>query len=367
MDYIIEVKNLGKKYARVNIKYIIVFLLFLISVSFAVFKYKALLMDHIDFSYYLQFSARAFDVSSSKFNLLQIGHNMFGLLGIDGGLGLHRAIHFEPIKYLFGLIYFIFGSPIAIFVFYSLFCFFPAIYLLKISNKFLSDNKSFLVKMSFLYCLFPSMFALASFDLRPYAFLLPASVLLFLSIQLNRPKWEIFLFFNILFLIREEALYIGLLFVFLYFISHNYTIERKRVTRYLFLNWLFWFFLIVNYIIWTGYQFRSNLLDKIISLIPILFIILIIGLSALFLLIKKAIKVNFNIIIKLAIYLFMSAPFLLAFMSRYVHGDAILLSLIYEARWSILFLIFIMLTFLVWDKLVVSEGGGQRKYYLRWI
>ena len=256
-----------------------------LSVWFNVLKLNALGFHTRDFPFYLQFAAKLFDPAlSNVYSMNPDGYNFLGYDGVEGMRSLLQTIHFEPIKWLFAALYWLTGTPVAIFVFQALIFFLPPLYL-AYGQKGKSSNQSpplrgrvregaayktptgtdtnaetalFVLAIALLYILFPSTILALADDLRPYTLLAPTFALTILSIHLRRPFWETLLFFNLIFFCREESIVLAIpILGYHFFRSHSH--ERFSRLMVLIGNWLLWILAILSYFWWTGYALNDFL------------------------------------------------------------------------------------------------------------
>jgi hypothetical protein len=93
-----------------------------------------------------------------------------------------------------------------------------------------------------------------SFDLRPYVFLAPFFFMALIAVRFRRPLWERLLWFNCMFLAREEALLLAIPLILLELTNDDELGLRKRSVLALSLNWLAWVLLTLGFFTWTGYH-----------------------------------------------------------------------------------------------------------------
>jgi hypothetical protein len=182
-----------------------------VAVLFNLQKLHSLAFHEKDFVYYLEFAAKLFDPSvTPRFSVNPEGYNVFRLMGTDGAVGLHDAIHLEPIKYVNAAVYRAVGHPVGLFVLSAVVIFGSMLYVVQAARSAERDGSGwFWVLWSLAVVGYPSTFFLASYDLRPYMFLGPLFAASYAAIRFERPRWEAAVFFNALFLVREEALVLG--------------------------------------------------------------------------------------------------------------------------------------------------------------
>lgn len=228
----------------------------LLAVGFCLAKYRALAFHTRDFPYYLQFYTKVFDDSlPPRLSLNPQGDNFLQMRGVEGVKSLHQALHFEPMKYVYGALYFLFKSPMTLFVFTSAVFFSPILYMLAVFPVKTDRDRYFVALFSLAYCLYPSVLFAVSYDLRPFTFLAPLFMLSFLSVHFRRPAAEAILFFNLMFFAREEALLLGVVIV-LYAVVCSYEERSGRWARVVALaaSLGLWASCIIVYYAWTGYE-----------------------------------------------------------------------------------------------------------------
>ena len=216
---------------------------------------ESMRFDKYDYAFYLQFATKLFDGRIEKvYSVNPGGENCLFLGGIEGTDSFHQTIHFEPIKYLYAVLYFFFGTPKILFLFISLVFFFPSLYA-AFAIPMPTEQRMYMVLfISVLYILYPAAVFVPSYDLRPYIFLAPFFLLSFLSITFARPSWEIVLWFNVLFLAREEAIILAavlLIYAFVHFRG-----GKPRLIAALCVSWLFWLGVILLFMYWCGYPIK---------------------------------------------------------------------------------------------------------------
>ncbi|MBN2501666.1 MAG: hypothetical protein JXB38_12865 [Anaerolineales bacterium] len=219
-------------------------------------KFHALAYQEVDFGFYMQFAAKLADPQlSDRYSLTGDGYNLLGLTGTEGQFGFHQAIHFEPAKYLYALVYAIFKHPLALLIFYAFLYLSPLLYLAFIQPVRDWRDLLFLILVMLLFVGFPATFPAIGFDLRPRMLLNAAIPLAVFAVHYRRPLWEKALAFVFLLLIREEALLFGLLIGIYAFYRTEDAFERKR-TLWLFGGiWLVGLVANTVYFQWAGYAF----------------------------------------------------------------------------------------------------------------
>ncbi len=264
------------------------------SFNFMNLKKTALGYHTRDYAYYLEFSAKLLDSQLTKvYSINPIGINFFGVNDVEGKASFHQSIHFEPVKYAYALLYRLSGGVELVFILVSMMVYAPVAYLLMITTDKLAKKWNFIFYFSLVYILLPSSLLLPAYDLRPYIFLLPAFWFVFISLYYDRPLWEILIFYNFLFLVREESLIIGLLYIPFAAMAIRDGPKKRSALLSMGVSWLFWFAVMNIYYSWTGYvySFSGYLSETVYSIVsnfsknPIsaLGILVIAGLIVLFL------------------------------------------------------------------------------------
>ena len=212
-----------------------------------------------DFPFYVEFCVRLGDPDMTQaYSLNPEGTSVLRYGGVEGArtdAGLHQAVHFEPIKYLWAALYHSLGIRALLSIVTAIY-FLPVLYLLAIVPTLRSRSFSFHMLFALCYGLYPSAMAAASFDLRPFVALLPFFSLALFSLLFERRRWEALLFFNLLFTAREEALVLGLgiVLVALAMRGRSRKSDANLLPRILLLNWGVWAAVVVSYYLWTGYE-----------------------------------------------------------------------------------------------------------------
>ncbi|MBX7260015.1 MAG: DUF2079 domain-containing protein [Candidatus Hydrogenedentes bacterium] len=218
------------------------------SIAFQSLKSRALEYNALDYPFYLQFSARLLDtIHSSPISSTTVsGYNWMGFHGIDGAGG-HAALHLEPIKYIYAVLYAVSGTRISLYVFTALVLFSP---LFTYFHRAWTPGAACLLATNYVFA--PAVLYASAFDLRPYLFLAP---LLFLAINAamrRSPFWTLF-WFNAVFLAREEALVLTLFVMAYVCVAWERNGVRSRILAGLFVSWVAWVLVTVGFFYWTGY------------------------------------------------------------------------------------------------------------------
>lgn len=171
-----------------------------------------------DYNYFVEFAARLSDPNlSNRFALNIEGFNFLGLQGIEGETHITQAIHVSFFRYTYIPIYWIFRSPLPIFIYYSLIFFFPILYIALIPRPGQAKVGWQVPLFILLYALMPVTIPTVTADLRERMIFPAAWCLMALAIQYDRPFLEKLLFFALLLSVREEGVPLGLLLVTLNF------------------------------------------------------------------------------------------------------------------------------------------------------
>jgi hypothetical protein len=237
----------------------------LASVFLCSVKFRALGFQNRDYAFYMEFAARVLNVNNADtYSMNPEGQNWLFMAGVEGADNLHQSIHFEPIKYAYAVLYWIFRTPIALFFFVAMVFFIPLLFLaLAVPMNSEADIRRAL-SIGLLYLLSPAVLFVPAFDLRPYIFLAPFFLLAVLSIQLSRPAWEKLLWFNAIFLAREEAIILGGA-VLLYGLACLYSGRMKfRGLLMLSASYGFWVAATLAYLLWAGYSVSVNRLPPLL-------------------------------------------------------------------------------------------------------
>lgn len=232
---------------------------FILSLSFGHLVYRTYDFNAVDYPFYARFYEHAFEPHIEHV-INPEGRNLFFFSGTDGARGLHQDIHFEPIKYAVALLYVFFDSTLLLYL-VPFFIFLPLLYgaLISRSNPKFDVSSSLLLV---LYACIPGLLFMASDAPRPSTFLIPVFMMLILSILYERPKLEQISLFFLLFLIREEAIVLGLLVI-----AIMYGLRRPYIKQFLGI-WSVGVIAFVSYMVWTGYGITITF-EKIAQYIPI--------------------------------------------------------------------------------------------------
>ncbi|MDX6611661.1 MAG: hypothetical protein QOD75_847 [Blastocatellia bacterium] len=246
--------------------FVILYLLAVVASScFAELKYRSLNFQTRDYAYYLQFSSKLLDSRMTKaYSLNPEGYNWLRYYGTEGAGNFHRSLHFEPIKYFYAVIYYFANTPRVLFWFAALIFFLPVLYLGLTFGVALPDraggssllngrSKEFVLLIALLYVLLPAALLTPAFDLRPYIFLTPFFFMTLIAMKLSRPWWERLLWFNCMFLAREEALILAPTFILLAIVWDDDDALHRRTVVSFTIAWIVWGLLTLGFFKWTAY------------------------------------------------------------------------------------------------------------------
>ncbi|MBU8922072.1 MAG: DUF2079 domain-containing protein [Bacteroidales bacterium] len=276
--------------------------------------------------------------------------------GTEGEDSFHKAIHLEPVKYVYAIIYRFFKSPLLLFLFIAIIYFSPLLYLARFHPMDTGLDRYFMVILSGLYVVFPSTVEVVAYDLRPYVLLAPLFLLSMLSVYLRRPLWEKLVFFNLMFIAREEGLVFGLIVILFAIAGCKDRQSRRSHATGLISSWFIWLVLSLMYFIWTGYSFNA-----VLNLRVTLFVLAVAAFSllALLLLWRKAIEEKVSRgFLQLITYVLVFAPLGFQYFKPNLHRftgnplDGIkyaTLSLVTYPKYNLYFICALLLTFLVWE------------------
>ncbi len=245
---------------KAGVRWTVLFLFLVAVVSsllIADLKVRALAFHWRDYPLYLQFAAKLFDPHlSDSFSLNPAGGNWLLFYGTEGVDSFHQAVHFEPVKYLFAVLYASFREPLILFSFVAFLYFLPPVYLALIHPLETTADRWLVVLAATVYFVYPPAIFVPTHDIRPFVLLAPLFVLSILAVVHRRPFWEILLLFNLQFLVREEALLLSLaVIVFAWSGPGTNSLARKLVLA-LTMSWLVWAAVILTFFLWTGYPNR---------------------------------------------------------------------------------------------------------------
>jgi hypothetical protein len=178
------------------------------ALRYSLTKYTALGYSG-EFCYYTEMATSLLDPDLGlTYSFNPFGHNAFGYAGYEGTDNFFHSIHFEPIKYLYTLVYGLSEKISFLFLFISLLYFSPLLYLAWAAPIKERAQQFMAVLWGLLYVLYPPTMEVVSFDLRPRTFLVPAVVILLIAVLYKRPLWEKVLALLFLISAREEAILI---------------------------------------------------------------------------------------------------------------------------------------------------------------
>ncbi|MBU6214865.1 hypothetical protein KGM48_03445 [Patescibacteria group bacterium] len=238
---------------------------FIVAVTLALIvanhRYKEITNGNVDYSYFLQFTVRAFDpsiVPIISINPPQPGRDLTFMEGADSGSGIWQWVHFEPIKIGSALLYTLTHSISASFGFYVVLFFLPLLYGAFLLLKRVAHDDILTVALIAL-ATYPSSLLYATGNLRPF-FVLPSLFVCFaLSMAYRRPLAEKILFFSLFLLVREEALVLSAAILIWEFLRNRREGQSNKSTFILFCIWLGWLTVTVLYFFNTGYTMHPPL------------------------------------------------------------------------------------------------------------
>jgi hypothetical protein len=241
--------------------------LLLASSTVSVAMYRALAHENAgDLGYYIESFAKGLKPEPQFFTMNPNGSNVFGLAGIDGVGGLHRAIHIEPVKYAFAALWAVAPWPEFFLVLYVALFLLPIAYGVWVASRLGESSVAArpIAASLWLYALSPSVLFLGTGNLRPFVLFAPIFLAFLIALAADRPARERLAIFCLLFLVREEAIFLGALLVLLEVIAANrgdyperrWEASRPHVLRCLVAWWAFLVACLV-YFAWAGFSFRG--------------------------------------------------------------------------------------------------------------
>jgi MFS family permease len=170
------------------------------------------------------------------------------LKGPDGRNSITDLIHFEPIKYVWSLIFLATSSP---FLIYALTC--AVFYAPLLYGAYIAYNtkKCSLVigALSFAYIFFPASFIQALADTRPFTLIYPAYVALTCAIFYNRTRFEKLAILTLFLSIREEALVMAIPFILFEYLRERFLNIKHTTSIQMLSVWCIWFIVAAGYFI----------------------------------------------------------------------------------------------------------------------
>jgi len=260
------------------------------SIYFSYVKFLALGYEHFDFAFYLQFAAKLSDPQLiDQYSTNPNGRNFLYFAGPEGYRHFHQAIHFEPIKYVFVVAYYLFKSPISVFTVFGVLYFLPLVYITLIFPLHTAQDRMLLLFTVGIFTFYPSTFKTISWDLRPYIFLAPGLMFALVAIVFRRPLWERVFGLMFLLLAREESLILGSCVVAYNFLSEmRQKRNSSKTTTVLGGMLIAWGLITVSYYRWAHYSLNisAKMLERVLyvkrtPVIPMIFVcLLLIGVVA---------------------------------------------------------------------------------------
>lgn len=251
---------------------LILLLVYAVSVTtsflFCFIKLNALGYHTRDFPFYLQFGAKVFSPSLTNiYSINPYGYNALGFDGIEGMSSLFQTIHLEPIKFVYGVLYQLFGSPLPIFALFGLIYFAPPLYWGWQSVRRDRLDAIFAILLGIIFLLFPSSILAVADDLRPYTLLAPLLALAILSIHLDAPRWQTALFLVAMLSCREEAIILAVFVIGYAFLRSDTPLSLRQSGTVLGAIWLLWILITGLYYSWADYPINP-LLNPIGDIVP---------------------------------------------------------------------------------------------------
>lgn len=209
------------------------------AISFYLVHLKFLALDfHTrDYAFYTEFIIKwSRPVSEQMYSINPGGYNFLGITATDGCSGFYQWVHFEPIRFVQAFIYKIFHSLQAVFIFNSLVVCSPVLAITRWLSKTSAKLWEYLIWVLF-FAAFPATLLVAGYDNRPSMFLGVGYFWLLYSLLATKKSWLQFLFFVLLFSVREESLILNaFVLVYLFF-----QWRKKEISgEWLFIFILFW-------------------------------------------------------------------------------------------------------------------------------
>ena len=209
-----------------------------------------------DYVFYLQAARTIGGLRTAPLTAQPWGFNAFWFSGVEGERSIHQSPHFEPVKYLYALILRVVDHPLAIALLISVVVGCPILCLFR-GLLPMPCRRSTIMAIGLLYLLNPLVYLAPAYDLRTFSFLPPLFLMAVLSFLLRRPVGERLLWFNGLFLVREEAVILAPFLIALgYFGERNDDTSASGAVRHVvpfLLSWIVWTLVVALYFVWTGY------------------------------------------------------------------------------------------------------------------
>lgn len=231
--------------------------------TFTLMRGLALERHDRDFPLYAQFVMRVFGPSEARhFSMNSNGVNMLGYHGVEGETSFYQAIHFEPVKYVEGMVYWMTRQLAAVFAVRIMTVLAAVVYFLRVFPDRSPAGQRFAGCVAACYLACPSLPYLAGFDLRPFTYLVPFVFASGVAIMYRRPSVETLMLFNLPFLAREESM-ILMLFLLLVAGLDRFDGTARSLSPILPMGlcWLGWVVVILGYFHWTGYLNGYHVVD----------------------------------------------------------------------------------------------------------
>jgi hypothetical protein len=252
------IRNILRLLARHKTRALIL-LLYLLAVAFSVscltLKRDSLQFHPIDYSYFVEQAARLSNpLLDDRFALNIDGYNFLGLQGTEDAYSIFQAIHIEYFRYTYTILYWLFHSSLALYIFYCLLFFLPILYFALLPRP--NTRAAWLppVLFALLYLSIPAALNSVTYDLRPRILFIAAWSLVVLAVYYRRPFREKLILFLFLLFLREESILLGGIVLVLNFIRMPATSDRwKQTFLFLFLT-LANFAAFLAFMKWGGYN-----------------------------------------------------------------------------------------------------------------
>ncbi len=210
-------------------------LLYLLAVTFSVYclalKRDALQFHTRDYPYFIEQAVRLADPQlSNRFALNIDGYNFLGLQGPEGVKTIYQAIHLEIFRYTYAVLYFLFHSSLALYIYYCLLFFLPILYFAVLPRPNTRAAWLPVALFALLYLSIPAALNSVTYDLRPRILFISAWSLVVLAVYYRRPFREKLVFFLFLLVLREEGILLGAIVLALNFIRTPVEAGRWKQT-----------------------------------------------------------------------------------------------------------------------------------------
>ena len=234
------------------------------ALQYNLYKYTSLGFSG-EFCYYAEMATSLPDaILSEIYNFNPFGQNVFGYAGYEGTENFYQSVHFEPIKFIYALLYGLTGRFSALFLFLSLAYFSPLLYLALVVPLKDRSRQVMALLWAVIYALYPPVMEVASFDLRPRGLLGPALALLLITVLYRRPLWEKALALLFLFAVREEAILLAPFLILIDWLSTAPRKARRNSLAVLSAVWLLGTITALWFFEWGGFA-RSGKIAQVLA------------------------------------------------------------------------------------------------------